>query len=65
ASASNGLLTRFLQPVVGRIGESKGHISEVVLTLISVGVALVGVGLAYFVYGSGRFDWVALRVRMA
>jgi hypothetical protein len=28
-------------------------------------VAVAGVGLAWFVYGSGRIDWVALRVRYA
>ena len=38
---------------------------EAVLTVISVVVAVVGVGLAWFVYGSGRIDWVALRVRLA
>ena len=33
--------------------------------VIAVAVTLAGLGLAWFVYGSGRLDWVALRVRFA
>ena len=64
-SASNGLLVRFLRPVIGPVGERIAGPSEVVLTLISVVVAMLGVGLAAFVYVSGRFDWQALRARFA
>jgi NADH-quinone oxidoreductase subunit L len=64
-SAGNGLLVRFLRPVIGPVGERVAGPSEAVLTLISVVVALLGVGLAAFVYVSGRFDWQALRARFA
>jgi NADH-quinone oxidoreductase subunit L len=37
--------------------------SEFVLDTIAVVLALLGLGLAWFAYGSGRIDWVALRVR--
>jgi NADH-quinone oxidoreductase subunit L len=60
-SATTGLLYRLLG--VDDVGTSGPP--EAVLTVISVVVAVVGVGLAWFVYGSGRIDWVALRIRFA
>jgi NADH-quinone oxidoreductase subunit L len=65
ASAANGAITRFLEPVVGTVGEPTSGPSELVLSIISVIVALAGITLAWFVYESGRIDWVALRVRLA
>src|SRR5262249_59576973 len=60
-SATNGELARFLaEPEIVPTGPA-----EWVLTVIAVAVALAGLGLAWFVYGSGRLDWVALRVRFA
>jgi NADH-quinone oxidoreductase subunit L len=63
-SASTGLLPKFLAPVAGPTGEARFGPSEAVLSGISVLVALAGIGLAWFVYLSGRIDWVALRVRL-
>jgi len=60
-SATTGALPRFLGAEdVGTSGPP-----EAVLTLISLVVALAGLGLAWFVYGWGRIDWLALRVRLA
>jgi NADH:ubiquinone oxidoreductase subunit 5 (subunit L)/multisubunit Na+/H+ antiporter MnhA subunit len=56
---------RFLEPVVGPVGEPIAGPSEVVLSVISVIVASAGIGLAFFVYASGRFDWQAFRARFA
>jgi len=39
--------------------------SEFALDTVAVVIALLGLGLAWFTYGSGRIDWVALRVRFA
>jgi NADH-quinone oxidoreductase subunit L len=64
-SATSGILPKFLAPVVGRTSESVSGPSELVLSIIAVAVAVAGIGLAYFVYLSGRFDWQALRVRFA
>jgi NADH-quinone oxidoreductase subunit L len=63
-SATAGILPRFLEPVLGarHVEEGVGP-SELVLTLISVAVAAAGIGLAWFVYRSGRIDWMALRGR--
>ena len=39
--------------------------SDVALTVISLVIALLGIGLAYVVYLSRRIDWMALRARFA
>lgn len=64
-SATTGLIPRFLAPVVGSADEAHAGPSELVLTLVSVVVALAGIGLAWVVYLSGRIDWQALRVRFS
>jgi NADH-quinone oxidoreductase subunit L len=64
-SATTGLISQFLAPVVGRTREAVSGPSEVVLSVISVAVGLAGIGLAYLIYLSGRIDWVAMRARLA
>jgi len=64
-SAVTGRLQTFLAPVLGEVAEPTRGLSEASLTLVSVVVALAGVLLGWFVYGSGRIDWVALRVRLS
>jgi NADH-quinone oxidoreductase subunit L len=64
-SATTGLIPKFLTPVVGRTKEAVAGPPEWALTLISVLVAAVGIGLVYLVYLSGRIDWVAIRMRFA
>jgi NADH-quinone oxidoreductase subunit L len=63
-SATTGVLPSFLEPVLGAgHAEEPVGLGELVLTLISVGVAAAGVALAWLVYQSGRIDWIALRER--
>jgi NADH-quinone oxidoreductase subunit L len=62
-SAVNGILPRFLAPVNGPFREGSGGLSTLALAAISVGVALLGIGIGWLVWGSGRIDWVALRAR--
>jgi NADH-quinone oxidoreductase subunit L len=64
-SEATGLLPNFLESVVGPHQVGREGPSELVLAEIAVGVALVGMALAWYVYGSGRFDWQALQVRFA
>jgi NADH-quinone oxidoreductase subunit L len=64
-SAVDGTLARFLEPVTGHHEAGGGGLSELGLGAISVAVALAGIGLAWYVYGSARFDWAALRARFA
>jgi NADH-quinone oxidoreductase subunit L len=60
---AEGLLVRFLEPVTGPVLENPVGPTELVLTLISVGVAVLGILIGYLVWGSGRIDWLALRAR--
>jgi NADH-quinone oxidoreductase subunit L len=62
-SATTGLIPKFLTPVVGRTEEARAGQSELVLSIVSVAVAVAGIALAWFVYLSRRIDWQALRVR--
>ncbi|HSL66904.1 MAG TPA: NADH-quinone oxidoreductase subunit L [Actinomycetota bacterium] len=64
-SATTGRLHGFLAPVLGELAEGTSGLPTVVLSFISVLVALAGIGVGWLVYGSGRIDWVALRVRFA
>jgi NADH-quinone oxidoreductase subunit L len=64
-SATTGQLPSFLAPVLGELAEGTSGLPIVVLSVISVLVALAGIGVGWLVYGSGRIDWVALRVRFA
>jgi NADH-quinone oxidoreductase subunit L len=63
-SATTGLIPKFLTPVVGPTEEAHAGPSELVLSIVSVAVALAGIALAWFVYLSGRIDWQALRARL-
>jgi NADH-quinone oxidoreductase subunit L len=62
-SATTGLIPKFLAPVVGPAREAIAGPSEVVLSIVSVVIALAGISLAWFVYLSRRIDWLALRAR--
>jgi NADH-quinone oxidoreductase subunit L len=64
-SVETGRIQRFLEPVVGRAeaGAAAGGLSELALSVIATAVALVGIAVGWFLYGSGRIDWMALRAR--
>ncbi len=64
-SAVTGRLQGFLARVLGSVPEFTAGLSVTELTIISILVALAGLGVGWFVYGSGRIDWVALRVRLS
>jgi NADH-quinone oxidoreductase subunit L len=63
-SETSGAIYRFLAPVASGETGTAGP-SELEVTTIAVVVALAGVAFAWFVWGSDRIDWVALRVRFA
>jgi NADH-quinone oxidoreductase subunit L len=64
-SATTGRLHTFLAPALGEVVEGTGGLPAIVLSAISVLAALAGIAVGWLVYGSGRVDWVALRVRFA
>jgi NADH-quinone oxidoreductase subunit L len=65
-SATTGLLSGFLGPVVGagRHEQLATGLPEFALVLIATTVALAGIALGWLVYGSGLIDWAAVRVRL-
>ncbi len=64
-SAEGGRITRYLEPVLGRLRFGGSGPSEALLSTVSVAVALAGIAVAFLLYGSGQVDWAALRVRLA
>jgi NADH-quinone oxidoreductase subunit L len=65
-SASTGRIQGFLAPLFGGAEEAGAHgLSEGALVGIATGVAVLGIGIGWLVYGSGVVDWVGLRRRFA
>ena len=64
-SATSGRIQTFLAPVLGDVPEHGGGLPEPTLVAISIVVASAGVALGWWLYGSGRVDWLALRNRVA
>ena len=60
----DGLLSRFVEPGLGPVPEGAAGIALSALIAVSMSLSVIGLLVAWFVYGSGRIDWLALRVRM-
>ena len=66
ASVRQGRIQGFLGPVVGEPEHAAAHgLSELALSVIASLVALAGIAVGWFVYGSGRVSWQRLRERFA
>jgi NADH-quinone oxidoreductase subunit L len=59
-----GRIAGFLEPVVGHVPEGQAGFSAVSISVIGAVVAVAVLGLMWLTYGSGRVDWLALRVRL-
>ncbi len=64
-SAAHGRIQTFLAPVLGVFAEPAHGLSETALTAISLALAVLGLLVGFVVYGWGRIDWLALRMRLA
>jgi NADH-quinone oxidoreductase subunit L len=62
-SAEGGRLEGFLEPVLGVPVHREAFASEAVLIAISVVLALGAVGVAFWIWASGRVDWQAFPER--
>jgi NADH-quinone oxidoreductase subunit L len=62
--STDGLLSRFVEPVLGAVPEGAAGIARSSLVAISMFLAVMGLLVTWFLFGSGRIDWLALRVRM-
>jgi NADH-quinone oxidoreductase subunit L len=65
ASVQTGRIQHFLAPVVGEAEHAAGGLSELALSVIATAVAVAGLLIGWFVYGSGRVDWQRLRRRLS
>jgi NADH-quinone oxidoreductase subunit L len=65
-SGQGGAIQRFLEPLLGTPPqEAAPALGPVLLSVIATVVAFLGVGVAWYLYGSGRVQWLALRERYA
>jgi NADH-quinone oxidoreductase subunit L len=65
STTPEGLIGRFLEPIAGLVPEGTGGLPKPAFYAIALLTTAVGLGTAWVVYGSGRVDWLALRVRLA
>jgi NADH-quinone oxidoreductase subunit L len=63
ASSPEGMLARFLEPVTGAI-PTGGGLSTLALSVIATAIALGAIAGAWWVYASGRVEWLTLRERL-
>ncbi len=63
AALTGGPLHDFLAPTLGTAEETGGLARAVLLSVIAVGAAAVGATMAWWIYLSGRVEWIGLRVR--
>jgi NADH-quinone oxidoreductase subunit L len=65
-SGVGGRIQEFLQPVLGRAPEAgSASLSAFWLSVIATVLAFAGAGVAWYLYGSGQVQWLALRERFA
>jgi len=63
STSAEGTLARVLEPVVGAVPEGEG-LSGLALSAIATAIALAALGVAWWVYASGRVEWLTLRERL-
>jgi NADH-quinone oxidoreductase subunit L len=65
-TGTGGRIQGFLEPLLGTPpATSEATLSAVWLSVIATVVAFCGAGVAWYLYGSGRVQWLALRQRYA
>jgi NADH-quinone oxidoreductase subunit L len=65
-TGQGGRIQDFLEPLLGTPPQGASpSLSAVSLSVIATAVAFLGVGVAWYLYGSGRVQWLALRERYA
>jgi NADH-quinone oxidoreductase subunit L len=64
-TGEGGRIQVFLEPVVGGPEHYETTATAVWLSAVATGMAAVGAGIAWRLYGSGRVDWLATRARFA
>jgi NADH-quinone oxidoreductase subunit L len=65
ATGVEGRLPSFLETVVGRFTQGTAGLTTPVTIGIALALSAIGLLVTWFLYGSGKIDWLALRVRLA
>jgi NADH-quinone oxidoreductase subunit L len=63
STSAEGTLARVLEPVTGSVPEGEG-LSSLGLSAIATAIALGALAVAWWVYASGRVEWLTLRERL-
>jgi NADH-quinone oxidoreductase subunit L len=63
STSAEGTLARVLEPVTGPVPEGEG-LSALALSAIATAIALGALAVAWWVYASGRVEWLTLRERL-
>jgi NADH-quinone oxidoreductase subunit L len=63
STSAEGTLARLLEPVTGSVPHGEG-LSALALSAIATAIALGALAVAWWVYASGRVDWLGLRERL-
>ena len=64
STSPEGTLETWLRAVVGVAEEGTQGLATPVFYAIAIAITLVGLAVTWWVYGSGRIDWQALRERL-
>jgi NADH-quinone oxidoreductase subunit L len=64
STSPEGQLESWLRSVVGVAEEGTQGLATPVFYAIAIAITLVGIVVAWWVYGTGQFDWQALRDRL-
>ena len=63
STSAEGTLARVLEPVTGQVPHGEG-LSTLALSGIATAIALGALAVAWWVYASGRVEWLTLRERL-
>ena len=64
STSAEGTLARVLEPVVGSLPPHEGGLPTPALLVIATAIALGALAVAWWVYASGRVEWLTLRERL-
>ncbi len=59
-----GVFTEWVDPILGHVPDLHVGLQPGVLTVIAAVISVATLVIAWLIYGSGRVDWMALRVRL-
>ena len=59
-----GRIALFMEPIVGLVPEGAEGLGEPIFYAVAVAITLVGLASAWWIWGSGRVDWLARRERL-